>query len=89
MFFSRNYTHFLEAAADVMNEIFQCNFENLPLTFFSDGFLNKGKKAREFRVCMNYKRTNNFNVITATKYCALMMKRRLWAFKFLKPFAFP
>lgn len=66
-----------------MNEIFQCNFENLPLTFFSDGFLNKGKKAREFRVCMNYKRTNNTNRITATKQCVLMMKRRCLASKFI------
>ncbi|XP_022322129.2 carbohydrate sulfotransferase 1-like isoform X1 [Crassostrea virginica] len=80
---TRNYTHFLEAAADVMNEIFQCNFEKLPLTFFSDGFLNKGKKAREFTVCMNYKRTNNTNRITATKQCALMMKRRCLASKFI------
>ncbi|XP_061164345.1 carbohydrate sulfotransferase 1-like [Saccostrea echinata] len=72
---SRNYTNFLDLAGDALNEIFQCNFENLPLPFFSDGFLNKGRKSREFKVCLKYKSAINISATTATYQCIMMMKR--------------
>nr|XP_034301083.1 carbohydrate sulfotransferase 1 [Crassostrea gigas] len=79
---NRSYTNFLDIAADVLNEIFQCNFENLPLPFFADGFLSKGKKSKEFRVCMHQK-TKNTSLNEATKQCALMMKKMCQASKYI------
>lgn len=82
IYFFRSFTNFLDIAADVLNEIFQCNYENLPLPFFTDGFLSKGNKAKEFRMCMNHK-TNNISLNEATRKCALVMKKACKASKYI------
>lgn len=79
---NRSYTNFLDLATDVLDEIFRCNFENIPLPFFADGFLSKGKKAKEFRVCMQHK-TSNTSLNEATKRCALLMKQMCKASKYI------
>ncbi|XP_062600211.1 carbohydrate sulfotransferase 1-like, partial [Saccostrea cucullata] len=71
---SRNYTSFLDAAGDALNEIFQCNFEKLPLPFFADGFLKKGRKSREFKACLGNKSTNNISATSATYQCIMRIK---------------
>lgn len=74
-FSSRSYTNFLDFAAIFLNDIFRCNFENLPLIFFSDWFLNKGHKSKEFVACMNKRTATNTSEIATIRQCTPVMKR--------------
>lgn len=43
--------------------------------FFSDWFLNKGHKSKEFFICMNQRTAKNTSVTAATKQCTQVIKR--------------